>query len=210
VTARPGLRERKRQRTYAALVEAASRLFREKGFEQTTIAEIVDAAEVSPRTFFSYFASKEDVFFAGADVRTGIGVDAIVQRGSGESLVDVVIRTVEEIIGSEATSIDLSSDVARSRIGQILSVPSLRAAAIDRLVAAGSGLARAWREAFPEELDEAAAGAVTGMVLGAMFGAGIVSLDRGDDDQQILAEVRRAVEFAVDGIRAGVPVMNTV
>ncbi|MDA4106265.1 TetR family transcriptional regulator [Mycolicibacterium holsaticum] len=61
---RLGLRERKKQRTRAMLLDAAIDLCRRQGFERTTVDQIAAVADVSPRTFSRYFATKEAIAFA--------------------------------------------------------------------------------------------------------------------------------------------------
>ncbi|MFI0818778.1 TetR/AcrR family transcriptional regulator [Streptomyces sp. NPDC021098] len=57
----PGLRERKKQRTRAAISDAAIGLFLECGYHEVSVAQIAEAAEVSKRTLFAYFPTKEDL-----------------------------------------------------------------------------------------------------------------------------------------------------
>jgi AcrR family transcriptional regulator len=83
-------RERKKQRTREQIVERAMALFDERGFENVTIAEIAAAADIAPRTFFSYFPSKEDVVFHDFDVVFDAIRERIDERAENESTMDAL------------------------------------------------------------------------------------------------------------------------
>ncbi|MGH2635886.1 MAG: TetR family transcriptional regulator [Actinomycetota bacterium] len=119
-----GLRERKKLRTRAELTDAAFRLFTERGFDATTIEDIVEQVEVSPRTFFRYFDSKEDVvigFFddMGRELRSALAARpeqeapfAAVREALG-SLVDVYTAQSERVMAAKRLSFDTPAIRAR-------------------------------------------------------------------------------------------------
>lgn len=76
----PQRRERKKRQTREALVEAALALFIAKGYEETTVREITDAVDVSERTFFRYFANKEDLALSFARDHTDALMRALAAR----------------------------------------------------------------------------------------------------------------------------------
>jgi AcrR family transcriptional regulator len=85
-----GLRERKKRRTREQIIESAFALFRERGFQGTTIADIAEAAEISPRTFFAYFPSKEAVVFYNFDAILESFQASIAARPAGQSAIDTL------------------------------------------------------------------------------------------------------------------------
>lgn len=80
-----GLRERKKQRTRDALIRVAHELIVSRGYEDTTVDQIADGVEVSQRTFFRYFSSKEDVVFVLQDETQQHFLDAVRRRPAGEA-----------------------------------------------------------------------------------------------------------------------------
>jgi AcrR family transcriptional regulator len=81
-----GLREWKKARTRLAISDVATRLFVERGFEEVTVADIAAAAEVSVKTIFNYFSSKEELFFDRADEVIGAIADAVIDRAPGTTV----------------------------------------------------------------------------------------------------------------------------
>lgn len=88
------LRERKKRLTQATIEETALRLFQQRGYEQTSIQDIADAVMMSPRTFFRYFASKEDLLLAPTQAVLSEGIRYLQQVPSTESPLSALKATI--------------------------------------------------------------------------------------------------------------------
>lgn len=124
---RPPLRERKRQAARHVLFETAYRKFLEKGFDRTTVAEIADAADLSPRTFFRYFGSKEEVVFAQSDSHLAVVRDSLLHRPIDEP----VYRSVEGVLLEYAQYLDRNRDWVVPLGRLVLDTPELQAKRAD-------------------------------------------------------------------------------
>lgn len=93
-----GRRERKKRATRAALSEAALRLSVERGVDNVTVEQIADEADVSLRTFFNYFSSKEEAVVAG-DVATAESlVEVFRERPADEPVLDALRQAVQAVV----------------------------------------------------------------------------------------------------------------
>src|ERR1700676_1359510 len=100
---RPGLRERKKQKTRDTIINVALELFAERGYEHTTIAEIADAADVSPRTIFAYFPSKEDILFDDLAALQERLAQALRERPAGATALDALRQFILASLNPDRT-----------------------------------------------------------------------------------------------------------
>jgi AcrR family transcriptional regulator len=82
-----GLRERKKRETREAIARAAWKLFKRRGFDSVTVADIAAEAGVSEKTVFNYFPAKEDLVFEAGMQRTAALIEAVQSRPTGTSIV---------------------------------------------------------------------------------------------------------------------------
>ncbi|MFI6026632.1 TetR family transcriptional regulator [Amycolatopsis magusensis] len=132
-----GLRERKKRRTREALIDAAHELFCANGFEATTVDQIAEAVEVSSRTFFRYFTSKEDVALALADEQISAVLEAFAAQPADLPVLTAMRTAAVEVVRTYETE-------ARFHSLQhlILLSPALAAARAERGAARIDAVAR--------------------------------------------------------------------
>jgi AcrR family transcriptional regulator len=118
-----GLAARKKERTKQQLAEAAAELFNERGYAATTVDDIVAAVDVSPRTFFRYFPTKEDLVVALGATSLDNFLEALRSRPREESLQAAVANAIGESLaaGWEDTA------KVRSFLALLAETPVLRA-----------------------------------------------------------------------------------
>ena len=87
-----GLRESKKLQTRQEIADQAMRLFAKRGFDHVTVAEVAAAADVSEKTVYNYFPTKEDLFFDEVPAREAALVAAVTGRREGESILAALRR----------------------------------------------------------------------------------------------------------------------
>ncbi|WP_131740559.1 TetR family transcriptional regulator [Actinomadura roseirufa] len=150
-----GLRERKKQRTRLAFIDAALELFLAQGYEATTIDEIVTAVDVSQRTFFRYFATKEDVVTGFLAEYDSLMAESLTARPAGERPFTALFEALRVVLAAIAGG-DPEDHARFRRIRRVIeATPALEAAQLARYSAAEKVLAAeiARREGVDPGLD---------------------------------------------------------
>jgi AcrR family transcriptional regulator len=165
-----GRRERKKAQTRESIQRHALRLFTERGYDATTIAEVAEAADVSETTLLRYFPAKQSLV-----LRDDFGVDlgsVFRAQPADLSALSALRATFHQVFGTATEN--QRADV-RARVALLLSAPPLRSLLLDEL----RGPAQLMRELIaertgggPDDLPtRTLAGAVIGVSLSALFAA---------------------------------------
>jgi AcrR family transcriptional regulator len=189
-----GLRARKKRQTREALTRAGLELFVERGYDETTLAEIADSAGVSTRTIFAYFASKEDILFSTLQTMREALAQALADRPAGT---DALAALREFILSSahEKTELD-------HRLGQVIAAdPTLSSHKRARIAQLQELLAAAIADDLgvgPDDLrPQVAAASLT-----AAFEV-LERQDRGPSKTPTRTEIAAAIDPIISFVRAG-------
>jgi len=190
---RPGLRERKKLKTRAAIQREAFRLFRERGYDQTTVEQIADAADVSPSTFFRYFPTKEAVVLY--DALDPLAIAAF--RAQPAELGPIpALRNALHSTFAQLSPMDRVDQMERGRL--VFSVPDLRAAMLDDILRTSNLLADLIAERVGRPPDDTRVRIFTGAVLGALLAGVLPAIENPE------ADFVELMDAALDQVESGI------
>lgn len=199
-----GLRERKKQRTYETIARVALELFHAQGFRATTIAQIAEAADVSPRTVSAYYPAKEDLLFPHSATAME-GLEArLRERAPGEYAVDALRAWIGELF----EELGDRHEHERERIRRLVieSEETLRAHEKRQMDRAERMLGDAIARDLGTTADDVAAQLASAAAVGALSAIGRIHEQQGSPDDweihrdEALALVDQAIVFLRGGI----------
>jgi AcrR family transcriptional regulator len=188
-----GLRERKKAKTRTAIQTHALRLFREQGYDATTVQQIIEDAEVSESTFFRYFPTKGDVVLS--DDYDPLIVAAFLDQPPELRPIQalrIAFRTAFDQLPSQEASDQ------RDRMQLVFSVPELRAAMLDQFASAMRLLADVLAERTGRQPSDNAVITLAGAVVGAVVAVTMATID--DPKANVAAMVDDAMAHLEAGL----------
>lgn len=190
----PGLRERKKLRTRAAIQKEAMRLFLDKGFEETTIEDIAEAVEISPSTFFNYFPNKEAVVFQDdLDPLIIAAFDAQPADVNPIRRLRVAMRTVFSHLTPE------QEKLIKQRTQLFMSTPELRGAMLSQFADLVDQITALLAQRVARNTSDFAVRNMAGAVLGVLL-ASMLEITRDPK-----ADMVKIADSALEHLEAGLP-----
>ena len=172
-----GLRERKKAKTRAAIQRHALRLFREQGYEATTVEQIAAAAEVSPSTFFRYFPTKEDVvLYDPFDPVLIAAFEAQLQTLTPMQAIREALHATFAAMSEE----DMEEQWERGIL--ILSIPDVRMRMLNDFLVTAQLLAELVAKRMGRRPDDLAVRTFVGSVIGVLMAAFLAGMNHSNAD----------------------------
>jgi AcrR family transcriptional regulator len=197
--ARPaGLRERKKARTRASIREHALRLFREQGYQVTTVEQIAAAAEISPATFFRYFPTKEDVV-----LQDDFDLITIAALTAQPPELSPIAAFRAAAASSLAAMTEADKDVFRETSRLTAQVPEIRARALDEFTRTIDGIAAALAGRVGRAPDNFAVRTLAGAIIGVITSVALPGL--GEDRHEDIVGLFGRIDEALALLEAGLP-----
>jgi AcrR family transcriptional regulator len=195
---RPGLRERKKARTRAAIRTHALRLFREQGYDATTVDQIAEAADVSPSTFFRYFPTKEDVVLQ--DDIDVLAIDAFEAQPASLPPVAAFRAAAQQTFAALG-----EEELARLRetAELTLTVPELRARAMDEFARTIGVIAEAVARRSSRDPNDFGVKILAGAIVGVIMAATMPWHDWAAEEPG--ADMLARIDAALSLLEAGLP-----
>ncbi|MER7624652.1 TetR family transcriptional regulator [Streptomyces sp. NPDC126503] len=187
------LRERKKQKTRAAIREAARRLVAERGWEAATLDRIAAGAEVSPSTVLRYFPVREDILLT--DENDELLEARLRARPAGEDPLESLRAVVLDAI---RTALDTEPDEVRLRARLMAEIPAVRARLTETTAMTGRRLARALADRTGRAADDLEVRVFTAAVLGALRETTLYWAEHGLGDDLV-----DLLDRALDTLRTG-------
>jgi AcrR family transcriptional regulator len=186
----PGLRERKKQQTRETIARAAHELFAERGYHATTLPDIARAADVSTRTIFAYFPSKEDILFSDFPVMKEALAQALAERPEGEEALETVREFILSSHQMEKSELDEQLSRCIENDEMLRSHLRARLAQLEELIAA----------AIAKDIGAPEDDPRPHLVAASLTAAFIVLAERGGSEEK--PKSREAVAAAIDPVMA--------
>jgi AcrR family transcriptional regulator len=176
VDIRPGLRERKKAETRRALRVAAYELAVERGPDRVTVADIADAANVSVRTFFNYYPSKESAIVGIDSVLVEVARQRLLARPPSES----PFEALRHVFAPDESDISDLADSQATRVRLVLAHPGLQ----DAQLAGLAELSRVLTEAVAQRVGLDPGDLYAAMVVSSMITAFHLVVSRWEADDR--------------------------
>jgi AcrR family transcriptional regulator len=193
-----GLRERKKARTRATIRSEAIRLFSERGFAATTVEQIAEAADISPSTFFRYFATKEAVIVTDE-------YDPLMFQEFRDQPLELApvraFRNALRIVFGQMDEAALEQEQARQKLLQ--SVPELRSAMLEEFGVSIGLLAEMIGERVGKPADDLGVRTLAGAIIGVVLSVTVAYWS--SPSTEALLEISHLVDEALELLELGLP-----